>query len=412
MNDDNYNIPFERAILSSFIFEPATFTSTVKQLSRDHFYLAAHKDIFDAMKNLNSVDKPIDEEFLQQELARVGHFDERAMVEILTANPISNIQPYVDELKRFTDLRKLFTFTTLIRKAVKEEDIVAAKQLIVAQGNELTADKRLPIMSPIGQIDRSPAEFILKDWIPIPKNTVSFITAPGGSGKSWIVLQMAARYCIENTSSKAFLWLSEDPEGLSAHRFDKIMLDVLKASQSFGDRLQISNSPTPTLITEEKNRKLVADPIWYDLKRLFNQFDLIILDPLIAFFGGDENNNGHARFFMQLFTAYASENNKTIVFIHHSAKGTTGARGASAFQDAVRSVYEISKVQTKVEGATMSDDTSRDHQRNVRLTKDNYGASMIWGKIECVIDVFAKKTNHAEVVYEEKISLPYIPGDF
>ena len=419
MTENNYNLSYERSVLSSFLFQPTLFSEYSKQLSNEHFYLPGHHYIFSAMVELSVAGKPIDEEFIYQKLKSIGKFEEDVMLGIMSANPIANIEPYIDALNKLKDLRSYMSLSINIKQAVLEGDLSEIKKLIVSQNDDITADKRLPIMLAIEEISRTEAEFILKDWIPIPKNTVSFITAPGGSGKSWIVLQLAARYCIDNLSNKVFLWLSEDPAGLSAYRFDTIMHEVLNVTQKFGNRLQISNSPTPTLIIEEKNRKLLVDPIWHELQRLFNQFDLIILDPLIAFFGGDENNNGHARFFMQLFTNYASENNKTIIFIHHSSKGTTGARGASAFIDAVRSVYEIDYIKSKVD--TNSDgkqknidkaDATKEHQRIVRLTKDNYGAGQFWKKNEMIIDVFAKKSNFVEKNNNESISLTSMPNDF
>ena len=419
MTENNYNLTYERSVLSTFLFQPALFSEYSKQLTKEHFYLPGHYFIFMAMVELSGAGKPIDEEFIYQKLKGIGHFEEDVMLGIMSANPIANIKPYIEELNKLKDLRSYMSLSIDIKKAVLEGDIRQVKKLIISQNDDITADKRLPTMLAIEDISRTAAEFILKDWIPIPKNTVSFITAPGGTGKSWIVLQLAARYCIENLSNKVFLWLSEDPAGLSAYRFDTIMHEVLNVTQTFENRLQISNSPTPTLIIEEKTRKLLVDPIWYELQRLFNQFDLIILDPLIAFFGGDENNNGHARFFMQLFTNYASENNKTIIFIHHSSKGTTGARGASAFIDAVRSVYEIDYIKSKVD--TNNDgkqknidkiDATKEHQRIVRLTKDNYGAGQFLKKNEMIIDVFANKNNTVEKNNNDIISLSNMPDDF
>lgn len=416
MTENNYNLTYERLVLSTFLFQPALFSEYSKQLTKEHFYLPGHYFIFMAMVELSVAGKPIDEEFIYQKLKSLGHFEEDVMLGIMSANPIANIKPYIEELNKLKDLRSYMSLSIGIKKAVIERDITQIKKLIISQNDDITADKRLPTMLAIEDISRTAAEFILKDWIPIPKNTVSFITAPGGTGKSWIVLQLAARYCMENLSNRVFLWLSEDPAGLSAYRFDTIMHEVLNATQTFGNRLQISNSPTPTLIIEEKTRKLLVDAIWHELQKIFNQFDLIILDPLIAFFGGDENNNGHARFFMQLFTNYASENNKTIVFIHHSSKGTTGARGASAFIDAVRSVYEIdyikSKFETNSDGKHKNIDATKEHQRIVRLTKDNYGAGQFLKKNEMIIDVFANKNNKLEKNNNEIISLSNMPGDF
>jgi replicative DNA helicase len=416
VTENNYNLTYERLVLSTFLFQPALFSEYSKQLTKEHFYLPGHYFIFMAMVELSVAGKPIDEEFIYQKLKSLGHFEEDVMLGIMSANPIANIKPYIEELNKLKDLRSYMSLSIGIKKAVIERDITQIKKLIISQNDDITADKRLPTMLAIEDISRTAAEFILKDWIPIPKNTVSFITAPGGTGKSWIVLQLAARYCMENLSNRVFLWLSEDPAGLSAYRFDTIMHEVLNATQTFGNRLQISNSPTPTLIIEEKNRKLLVDAIWHELQKIFNQFDLIILDPLIAFFGGDENNNGHARFFMQLFTNYASENNKTIIFIHHSSKGTTGARGASAFIDAVRSVYEIdyikSKFETNSDGKHKNIDATKEHQRIVRLTKDNYGAGQFLKKNEMIIDVFANKNNKLEKNNNEIISLSNMPGDF
>jgi replicative DNA helicase len=261
---------------------------------------------------------------------------------------------------------------------VLEDDLSAAKNLLMKSGDTFTADKRMPVISALTNVKEEETEFILKEWLPFPKNTVSLVTAPGGSGKSWIILQLATRFCNANKSNKAFLWLSEDPEGLSLSRFNKIASSVLKMNEStindVKNRLHISNSPTPTLITEQLNRKLAVDPIWHELKKVFDNYDLIVLDPLIAFFGGDENNNGHARFFMQLFTEYASKNNKTIIFIHHSAKGTAGARGAGAIVDAARLHYEVERITT---GKEKEIDDSKSHMRLLRLAKDNYNAGSV-----------------------------------
>ena len=72
---------------------------------------------------------------------------------------------------------------------------------------------------------------------------------------------------------------------------------------------------------------------------------------------------------MQLFTHWANKENKTIIFIHHSTKNTTQSRGASAFVDAVRVVYELDKIKNK------NGDILESNKREIKLTKDNYGAS-------------------------------------
>lgn len=383
---DIYNIMFERSILSSIIFNPSDFEALSKELSAEHFYLTAHQDIYKAMLNLTAQDKPIDEEFLKSELTHLGRFDERSMVEILTANPIANLHPYIQELGKFKDRRTLLGLSTQFKKAAETEDpISAAKELIIALEEGMSIDRRLPKPTFHADIEEKEVEFILKDWLPIPKNTVSLLTAPGGSGKTWTVLQIAARFCLENRLSKAFLWLSEDPKSLSKSRLNKILSGVLESSAS-DLKIDIADDATPHLLNIIGN-KVTTDPIWHDMKKVFEPYDLIILDPLIAFFGGDENNNGHARFFMQLFTEFAGKTNKTVLFIHHSTKGTAGSRGAGAIVDAARLHYEVDRVRNKDKEL----DESKSHMRLIRIAKDNYNAGAILKSNEVERQIFPNK---------------------
>ncbi|MCL5272818.1 MAG: AAA family ATPase [Gammaproteobacteria bacterium] len=399
--EDTYNLAFERSILSSLIFEPSQLAEISKSLSVDHFYLEAHKDIYKAITNLVLADKPIDEEFIRSELNRVGRFNESIMVEILTANPIANIHPYIDELAKFRDRRTLLSLSTQFKYAAESEDpIHAAKELIVALEEGMSIDRRLPAPKNHETIEEKEAEFILKDWLPIPKSTVSLVTAPGGSGKTWTILQIAARYCLSEKNAKAFLWLSEDPISLSKARLNKILDKVIKTSQN-GIKIDLAGDATPMLLNVVHN-KVTVDPIWHDLKKVFDPYDLIILDPLIAFFGGDENNNGHARFFMQLFTEYAGKTGKTIIFIHHSTKGTAGSRGAGAIVDAARLHYEVDRVRDK-DGKI---DEKKSHMRLIRLAKDNYNAGSLLKSSEVERQIFPQTSPM------DHIEIAYLPGDF
>jgi replicative DNA helicase len=395
------NLAFERSVLSSLIFEPAQISEVSKSLTSEHFYLDAHKNIFNAITSLVLADKPIDEEFLRTELNRVGRFDERVMIDILTANPIANIRPYIDEMAKYRDRRTLLKLSTEFKRAAETEDpIHAAKELIVAMEEGMCIDRRLPAPKNHEVIEEKEAEFILKDWLPIPKSTVSLVTAPGGSGKTWTILQIAARYCLEDKNAKAFLWLSEDPLGLSKARLNKILEKVIRTSQN-GLKIDLAGDATPMLLNIVHN-KVTVDPIWHDLKKVFDPYDLIILDPLIAFFGGDENNNGHARYFMQLFTEYAGKTGKTIIFIHHSTKGTAGSRGAGAIVDAARLHYEVDRIKDK-EGKI---DGKKSHMRLIRLAKDNYNAGAILKASEVERQIFPDKEQ------SNKIGFTHLPGDF
>lgn len=103
MNTEQYyNIQFEKSILSSLLFTPERFKIYNKKLLIATFYMPIHQAIYRAMQELDQLEKPIDEEFLKKQLLKNHAFDESTesmMIEIMTCNPISNLQSYVRELQ-------------------------------------------------------------------------------------------------------------------------------------------------------------------------------------------------------------------------------------------------------------------------------------------------------------------------
>jgi replicative DNA helicase len=155
MQDNLYNLAFERSILSSIVFEPSQFDELSTALKVDDFYLPAHQDIFSAMMTLLQKDQPIDEEFIKKELIKIKKFDEQVMLEILSANPISNTKAYVDEIKDKSLKRHLLTLTTEIKRVTVEEelpsaevvDIVEKKLYEITQDNQTSDFKDAPKMT-------------------------------------------------------------------------------------------------------------------------------------------------------------------------------------------------------------------------------------------------------------------------
>ena len=217
----------------------------------------------------------------------------------------------------------------------------------------------------LNEIAEEKIEFICENWLPFPRNKVSYIVGPGGLGKSLIVMQLLLRHNLQNPTEKLFAWLSEDSRGITKQRANLICKNIMKIDPTRIKNIYISDSPSIQL-----NYKSLMT-----FKKTLAKFQVIILDPLIAFFTGDENSNVDARIFMQQFTQWAEEDSKTIIFIHHSAKYSSKSRGASAFTDAVRLVYEIEKIE---------DDNVR---RKIKIAKDNYGIRDKYKTDEFVIEV-------------------------
>lgn len=125
MNNTIINI--EKAILSTIIFNPILIDEINEILSADDFIMPINKTIYQEMNELNKKDLPIDEEFLRNNIKHIQI--DNALIEILSANAISNHIAYCEELKEFSKKRKINLLFTEIKKILNEnnsnsEDII------------------------------------------------------------------------------------------------------------------------------------------------------------------------------------------------------------------------------------------------------------------------------------------------
>ena len=120
-----YNLNIERAVLSSVIFDPETYEEIAAKLKPHDFYLPFHQHVFAAMEELSVEEKPLDDEFLRSKLNTMGKFDEVAMLDIVSSNPITNTSAYMKEIKAKSTKRALATLATEIKKVTLEDDLPA-----------------------------------------------------------------------------------------------------------------------------------------------------------------------------------------------------------------------------------------------------------------------------------------------
>lgn len=220
---------------------------------------------------------------------------------------------------------------------------------------------QMPTPKRAGDITPKAPEFYTTKWLPIPKSAVCMLTAPGGVGKSFFSIQIACQVIKEEPNRRVLLWLSEDPEGQSRKRLDDVLSRVMKIgdAKAYMDHIDIigSDSQTPHITIENLG----------EFQKMIESYAVVIIDPLIAFYAGDENNNGEARSFMNMFTHTAQKQMQSIIFIHHHSKGNKESkgttRGAGAFVDAVRAVYELELIEDS-------------RERKLNITKDNWGVKM------------------------------------
>ena len=391
------NLNIESTIISSIINSPTLIEKYYDNLKIKYFYNKSNKKILEIILNLFDTKKTITLDTIKIKLEKP---EQEQLLNILIKNPINNLEDYLDILKDTALKQEIKQLANDINKSLDSNiSGIELQSKISTLTQEITDSVNINIfdIENINNIEDKPVEFICNKWLPIPKHTVSLVSAPGGTGKSWFIMQLALRAIKEKKIDKVFLWLSEDPKQISKHRYNIIKKDILKYDDSVDKKIDISDSSTIQFLYDD-NRKVEVSPLFSYFKAKLQEYDLIILDPLIAFYGTDENSNSNARRFMQLFTSWANKENKTIIFVHHSTKNKTQSRGASAFVDAVRTVYELDYVETKNE--ILKDSA----YRLIKLTKDNYGIHNILKSYKIKKQLFPKK----ELEINEDVFLEHI----
>lgn len=122
--ENNHNINIERSILATFLFSPETFTLSQDKLLPSDFYLPAHRYMYEAMQELEREDNPIDEEFIKIKLSKDERFDEAAMLELLSTNPLPNTDSYIETLREYAQQRELLNLSNEIRKKQSQREDV------------------------------------------------------------------------------------------------------------------------------------------------------------------------------------------------------------------------------------------------------------------------------------------------
>ncbi|MDQ7021662.1 MAG: DnaB-like helicase N-terminal domain-containing protein [Candidatus Dojkabacteria bacterium] len=266
MQEQTFDTNIEMTVITSIIFSPSLLETYAEKLTKKLFFLPLHIKIIELILNLYNNNKIIDEEIIRNKLGS-GYEDD--LIYILTKNPVNRLDDYLEILQDYSikrDMQKLaLDISKNLNSNLSGVELQAKVSNLTERINSSNQLNLLDIQN-ISSIEDKEVEFITKDWLPFPIKTVSLVTAPGGTGKSWFVLQLAIRAIQENKIKKAFLWLSEDPKEISKNRFNKVFDKVLNMQdESIKSKIDISDSPTIQFLYDDQ-RKVEVSPYSHILK--------------------------------------------------------------------------------------------------------------------------------------------------
>ena len=187
--------------------------------------------------------------------------------------------------------------------------------------------------------------FLIDKILPIQENEVNIISSKGGVGKTSLALYLLLN--IKNIhNKKVFGFFSEDSLGIIKDRLEKI----IKANNSLLDiDINILGRETrpSSFLTLDEDKNLIPSKYFLQLKQALKKYDVVVVDPLLAFLMTNENSNIEARAFMNLLNEWAEQEQKTFILLHHHNKENQ-IRGATDFVNAARIHYVLKKENNKI----------------------------------------------------------------
>ena len=137
------NINIERAIISAIIFDPEIYPTMI--LNAEDFSLPFHRNIYATFKTLVADDKPIAEDFLKIYMEKEGKFDEREMLNVLSANPITQVEAYSQQIKDASLNRQL----NLGMKRILSEDVSVSEKMVKIDRLKLDLESGVSTVEPL-----------------------------------------------------------------------------------------------------------------------------------------------------------------------------------------------------------------------------------------------------------------------
>ncbi len=339
----NIDKSLEFSVISAMFFDPALIEESI--LKPVDFEMPILAKIYQLMQKFSKDGLPIDEDFILKKVPndKLEEY-QNALIEILATTPISNIRAYEIEIKENAKKRALQTLLNNSKKLLEEK---TSKDILKTISKEIEAleddykTNSILNIKDLKDIEIENPKFLLEKILPIQENEINIFSANGGSGKSYLIAYLLLE--LARIGKKSFAWFSEDALGVTKSRLLKLV--NLHTHLEINNITIVGKENQPIQFVERTSKKLEINDKFEKLKKELKEYDIIVLDPLIAFYGGDENNNSEARYFMALLNKWCEDDKKTIILVHHNNKvdkeGNSSSRGASAFIDACRMQYSI-----------------------------------------------------------------------
>jgi len=306
----NIAINIEKAVLSSILFNPEEFEKINEILKADDFSSSAHKKIFEVMQKLYDEEMPIVEDFISKRLNDSKLND--VLIDILSANPITNSLAYAKEIKKDSLTRHIQQLSSKLQHQfdIKIIDKISELKNELENLKFVKELKSIDEMSSLFQkydlnfseVENVKFEYLIDNLL--VKSEITMIAARPGVGKSLTTFAFVNIILLNSKVSKV-IYLDGD-NSLTTLKERKV--HVVK--KRHGEKLvYIQGKKTSEFIEVIKN-----------LEKTNLKDNLVVFDSIKNFMqGGDRDKNRDVSKVMEVLKTLRN-NGATVIFLHHSNK--------------------------------------------------------------------------------------------
>lgn len=257
-----------------------------------------------------------------------------------------------------------------------------------------------------------------RQWIVeglIPRGEVTMLTGNGGEGKSLITMQLLTATAINSRwlgkavpRIKSLGVYCEDDAAELQRRSDGILRHHGRSFADMDGLMLVSRKGMDSVMYDAQFNDMVGQPTaFYERVRktaLGWGAELLVLDSLYNFFGGNENARPQANQFVNMLASIAQEINGAVVIVAHPSRAGmstgSGDAGSTAWHNAVRSRLYLHR--EKVEPWELEKNPKARGDLVLSPMKSNYCApedaiKLVWER-GCFVPIITPQTSTEEYV--------------